>query len=49
MRLDRVRGEIEPFGDAAVGEALGHEREDLALAGGELVERARLSHTIEEL
>ena len=38
--LDRTVGDAELIGDRGVGEALGHEREDLSLARGERLDRA---------
>src|SRR5262249_60830475 len=49
VRLDGVRGEVEPFGNAAVGEPFRNQSEHFALSWRELVERARLSCAIEEL
>src|SRR3954447_24731419 len=39
VALDATLGDAEPRGDRAVGEALGHQRHDLALARGEPGER----------
>ena len=38
VSLDRVRCDKQPLGNATVGEALGHQREDFALAPRELIE-----------
>src|SRR5207342_135865 len=37
--LDRARAEVEPLGDGAIGAALSDERENVALALGQLVEQ----------
>src|SRR6266508_1720435 len=47
--LDRVRCDQEPFRDAAIGQPLGHERQDLAFSGCGLIEWAALPGVADQL
>src|SRR6266545_886639 len=49
VRLDRVRCDEEPVRDAAVGQALGHQGEDLSFPDGQPVERIALAGSADEL
>jgi hypothetical protein len=45
--FDRVVRDVKAFRDAAVGESLGHQREDFALSRGEPAERVVLTFAAE--
>src|SRR5262249_55739567 len=49
VRLDGGRCNPEPLRDAAVGQALGHQREHFALAAAQGVDRVRASTAFEHL